>query len=373
MIYLDHAASTVPYPQALQKSQDASAHLIANPISNHTAGQTARKAIDDARLQVAGVFGVKPAHVVFTSGATEATHMATIGAFLHAKKQDPNSLTILRSPFLHHSGINATQFCADHLGATLLNLPIDPNGHFDTTTVAHATPGLIVTEHASSETGILQKITALRAAFPHTPIVLDIAASIVTEYIDFSTNPADFLCLSAEKIGGLKGSGALIMKHSTSHMLPLIAGTQEWGLRGGTENLSGIVALGEALSVHHQNKSSFKSHLQLLHDTTRDFFAEYLPDCIITTPTSDFIEDIFHFILPDSAPDGATFVVQCDMQGLCISAGPACASGAVGGSKVLLSKGYTPSQAKRGVRISFGRTTTVAELNTALHIIQKNI
>ena len=179
---------------------------------------------------------------------------------------------------------------------------------------------------------------------------------------------ADFITISGEKFGGPSGCGILLKKQEAP-LIPLFAGPHEFGHRAGTENSIGIIGLAKALEIHLEQHDELRSHLLELHKFTREYCEKHLPRCVITTPEKNFLPHVFHFLLPDG--DSETFVAKCDLAGLSISAGSACSSGAVGVSKVLQNMGHDKNEARKGVRVSFGRGTTTEEVGKGLEIMRK--
>lgn len=373
MIYLDHAAATNPYPRSL----DVDEELYANPSSIHAPGQVVRAALDKARLQLARDLECQPTEIVFTSGATEAIHLAIIGHYLSRSNKRG---VVYTSPLVHSCVWSALSFLETHFAVEVRHLPIDADGFLDLAAIGEAVfaeADLIVTEFGNSEIGLLQPVTKLGKALekwvsetgqPKPALIVDAAAAVVTEKVALEYQKCDFIALSAEKFGGLKGSGLLL--HRTGVPLTsIIGGSHELGYRGGTENVMGALALSNALQWHEEAKTATRKSLLKWHQLTRAWFTDNLPSCQITTPVENFLPHVFHFILPSSS--AALFVAKADQAGLAISAGSACSSGTTTASKVLLHLGLDEVAAGRGVRLSFGRITTPTELREALEIIKQ--
>ncbi len=376
MIYLDHAAATVPFADLPVQVGEH----YANPSSVHALGRASRAQLDNARRQVATACECKPSEVVFTSGATEAMHLAVIGGWLVSREQRAESSggIVYVSPLVHSCVWSALDFLQTHFDVEVKHLPIDPRGFLDLDQIGEdvfASAQMIITEFGNSEIGLLQPVTKLGKKMikwvietkSEKPIyVVDAAAAVVTEKIALEYQKCDFITLSGEKFGGLKGSGVLLRREGRA-LTSIIGGSHELGLRGGTENVLGAVALGAALEKYSEQQVASREQYIEFQTLVREFFETKLPQCAITTPVEDYLPHVFHFQIPDST--APVFVARADQAGLAISAGSACSSGTTTASKVLLNLGLDESAATRGVRLSWGRTTTQEELETALEII----
>jgi cysteine desulfurase len=374
-IYLDHAAGTSPCSAVQEKLPKLVREIYGNPSAIHGAGQKTRAIIDEARLTVAGFFRVKVDQVIFTSGATESLFLATVGHWL--ARPDKSLTKILVSPLAHSAVWGAVNFLVKNFQASKELLPIDDLGFWD---LEKITPellsevSLVVGEHGNSEIGLIQpvkKLTSLLTASSSNPaFIVDVAASIVTEDVSLDSLGADFVALSGEKFGGLPGAGVLIKSEKIS-LGSLIEGSHEFGYRGGTENWVGIWALGEALKQHQKISQKLRIDFERFHEMVRTFFIQNFPKVKILTPEENYLPHIFHFLLPEG--EANTFVTKCDLAGVEISAGPACSSGAVGGSVVLKNLKMSEMQAKRGVRLSWGVGTAKEELKQGLEILKLNL
>ncbi len=328
-MYLDHAAATTLWPEVKTLIGELLSQDLANPSSIHTSGRRARGLIDQARQTCADIFQVDLDQVIFTSGATEAANLA-----LHKKK-------VWVSPLAH----------------ACMRQSVGESCSFEDAEI-------LASEHGCSETGHVKDVQNLNKKSDQK-IVLDIAASVITEEINLKNSGAEALILSGEKFGGLAGSGLLI-KAKDFEITPLQGGTQEFGFRGGTENIIGIVALAKALELHTQHKAKLRAHFEKLHQYAR---AELEKSGFkIISPEQNYLPHILHFLLPQS--DSHTFVVQADLAGVELSAGTACSSGTTQPSGVLQALGFSDQEALRGVRMSFGRETSKAEVEKALQHIK---
>lgn len=372
--YLDHAAGTPPYEEVLKKWHLMEKDHWANPTSVHSLGLKARSVIDESRFTVAKIFNCSPSEVIFTSGGTEAFHLGLLGYLIALrKKKDQKNFKILMSPIAHRCMQEAAS-CAKHrLGAQIEFLPINFQGFFEFSDLSVSylkSFDVIALEHGNSEIGICQKVSLLGEKLQEIPLeerphfIVDTAASIVTEKVSFLDLGCTAFFVSGEKFGGMKGSGALI--HSQKKPLaPLFAGSQEFGMRGGTENLGGIFTLAQALKIHEKEKKSYREKYEDLHQYARKRIEQ--KNCSITTPTKNYLPHILHFSAKKGS--GHSLVIRADLKGICISSGPACSSGSVKPSPVLKALGVEDRYAEKGVRISFGPDTSYADIDALLELL----
>lgn len=383
-IYLDHAAATPIYPEVLKKITESGTQYWGNTSSIHSEGQNTKKILDEARYECARFFECEIGEVIFTSGATESIHLGIIGNYLSQITKDKtikNKNVIYVSPIVHSSILGACEYLEKYFEAQIKLLPLDKNGFLDIDKIDEkifSEARMIITEHGNSEIGLLQPVAKLGKKImkyrsenetKNTPFFLvDIAASVVTEKVSLRNQICDMLTVSGEKFGAPSGTGVLIKKFKTP-LKSLFLGSQEFGFRAGTENWLGILGICEALKLHNKNRVSQREKYKLLHEFTREYFLKKFPKIQIVTPGKKFLPHVFNFIL--SNENSEFFVQKCDLEGLQISAGSACSSGNVMGSKVLKALGFSDELAKKGVRISFGRTTEIGDLKKAFKIFEK--
>lgn len=368
-LYFDHAAATALRPEAKSVLEQTLNIFHTNPSSVHKMGQKARGLMDEARIDLAEIFMVKPAEVIFTSGATEAIHTAIIGAYL-AKTENLKKGVVYTSPLTHSCVWRALDFLHQQHNVTVKFLPLTAAGHLDLEKINETIieeSDLIITEHLNSEVGILQPAAKLgkklirwaeETELQKPIFIVDAAASAVSERVGLDFQKCDLLALSAEKIGGLGGCGVLLKKEGLA-LVPLQGGTQEWGWRGGTENVLGILALKEAYKALFQNQTETNKNLEAIKKVLLDFLKTNFPELKITTPDEGSGSHILHFLLTHDT--ASLKVVQADLAGVAISAGSACSSGSIEASKVLTGLGYDDNTARMGLRISWGWNTDLEE------------
>nr|WP_310523184.1 cysteine desulfurase family protein [Polymorphobacter sp.] len=334
-IYLDHAATTPALPAAIAAMAEAAA-TIGNPSSVHSGGRTANAIIERARDTIAAWAACKPDQLIFTSGGTEALALAL-----------NTQLRILASATEHSAVLAARPDAA--------LIPVDSNGVLDLTALAEALkagPALIAVQHANNETGVIQPIAEIAALVTAANSLLLVDA--VQSATKLPLPQADYIALSAHKLGGTPGTGALIARDPTTITAVQRGGGQERGLRGGTPNLPGIAAFAAAIA-----QTPDWSHTETLRNHLESRLATRINGAcapLIVGASTPRLPNITNLALPGIA--SGTQVMALDLAGIMVSAGAACSSGKVATSHVLTAMGH-PSDA---IRISLGPTTTAAEV-----------
>lgn len=356
--YLDHNATTPLEASALEAMLPILREQFGNPSSVHRYGRRARAAIDTAREQVAALVNAHPSQVVFTSGGTEANNLAIQGV---AGRLRPGRLLV--SAIEHPSVAEAADSLIDQ-GWTIERLPVDDQGRLRQDILKEALlagPSLVSVMTANNESGAVQDIAAIASrardsgALLHTDAVQ--AAGKIG--LDFSASGAHLMSLSAHKIGGPKGAGALIVDKAVDIKPLLHGGGQEKGRRSGTENVAAIVGFGAAAAMVHERLAAYGLRLmrlrQLLESGLRQFQevevfavgAQRLPNTVC---------------LGVRGMEGETLVLQLDRAGFAVSSGSACASGGNEPSPVLLAMGIDRELARGSLRVSLGWGNTERDI-----------
>ena len=376
-IYLDNSATTKPRPEAISAAQTVLQKGWGNPSSLHDWGQRSATVLENARMQVAGLLNaIDPSTIVFTSGGTEANNLAILGV---ARKYATPQHIIVSS--IEHSAINEPVKLLEKWGWQVTRLPVNRYGRvnpLDLQTSLQPNTVLVSIIYGQSEVGTLQPIENLAAiAKEHGALFHTDAVQVAGRLpIDLQHLGVDLLSLSAHKIYGIQGAGALYIRQGIELVPLLSGGGQEASIRSGTQALPAIAALGVAaeLAANELQAESFRSIK--LRDRLFDLLADY--PCLETT--GDRIYRLPHhasFILSDrfaqQAPDitGKTIVRQLDRAGIGISAGSACHSGKLNPSPILSAMGYDAAAAKRGVRLTLGRDTTQADIDWTAMVLKQ--
>lgn len=343
--------------------QPCLADLFGNPSSLHREGQRARAAIERAREQVAALVHARPDEVVFTSGGTEGDHLAILGA---AWARGPTPGRIAISAIEHHAVHGAAEVLSDQ-GWAVDHLPVGPGGYLAPDAFAPAAGTVLVSLMlANNETGVLQPVAELarRAHEAGVLVHCDAVQGAGKVPIDVEALGVDYLVLSAHKMGGPKGAGALIARRGAP-LSPLFRGSgHERGRRGGTENLPGIVGLGVAAECAARELAAESTRLLALRGRLEAGIRIFLRGAVIHGETSPRLPNTVNVSFPGARSDH--LLMALDARGVAVSAGAACASGAVEPSPVLSAMAVPRAIATCAVRLSMGRTTTEDEVDVVL-------
>lgn len=346
VLYLDWHAHAPLWPVAEQAAINALKH--ANVSSVHLAGRRAKQLLEGARDQVAGSLGVAPAEIVFCSGGTEACVLALLGL---ARAQQPGP--ILASPLEHPAVEHALARLARE-GFETQRLELDHAGRVTWDTEALRAARLVVCQWVNHETGHLQPLPELAAACDAQAVPLFSDAVQAWGKLP-SVRPPSGLTAAAfagSKIGAGSGAGALYLRRGADFEAPWPGGSQERGLRPGAPNLPGLAALAAATSELSQWQ---RPHVAVTQRSLRDLLSGL--GATLNSPEEHCVNTVVNASFPSIRSD--LLVAACDAEGLCVSAGAACASGAARESAVLRAL-YpdAPTRASSALRISFGPTTT---------------
>lgn len=360
--YLDHNASA-PLLQAARQAMLDALDLTANPSSVHSEGRAARKIIEQARRDVAALVGARHDHVVFTSGATEAAStLLTPDWQMGRGTVRMSHLYVCAAD--HPCLLGGGRFEADHV----TRIGVDGNGILDLEALTQALDRhdkadglpLVAIHAANNETGVVQPLAAIGAAVKAAGgvLVADAAQAAGRIVLDLTDGSADFLILSAHKMGGPKGIGAFVGGSDLMMPRPLvIGGGQERGFRAGTENLAAIAGFGAAAKEAVVQLGEVEQ-LRTLRDRLEDAVLALAPDATIFGRQVARLANTTFFAIPGVKSETAQ--IAFDLAGVSLSAGSACSSGKVGPSHVLKAMGYENSDG--ALRVSIGRATTEADL-----------
>jgi cysteine desulfurase len=364
MIYLDHNASTPVRPEVIDAMLVALRDLGANPSSAHRDGQRVRAAVEAARDQVAALVNARADEVVFVSGGTEGDHLAIVGGALARREA---GRTVAFAAIEHHAVHGAAELLAD-LGWAHVTLPCDADGRTPPDAVDSLPVGttLLSVMLANNETGVLQPVAELttRARARGMLVHCDAVQATGKVAVDVAALGVDYLVLSGHKFGGPKGAGALVIRRGAP-LKPLQRGTgHERGRRGGTENVPGIVGLGLAAEYAAAELAAEGVRLASLRERFEQGLLAAVPDAVIHGARVPRLPNTINASFPGARADH--LLLALDARGVAVSAGAACASGAVEPSPVLAAMGVPRALAISALRFSLGRTTTEAEVALAL-------
>ena len=364
MIYFDHNASTPVRPEVVEAMREVLTDLSANPSSLHREGQRARAAVERAREQVAALLHARPEDVVFTSGGTEGDHAGLIGA---AWALEPRGRRIAFSGIEHHAVHGAAAVLA-RSGFAAEHLPVLAEGWVPPAALDALPAGttLVAVMLANNETGVLQPVAeiARRAHERGLRVLCDSVQAAGKIPVDVEVLGADYLVVSAHKLGGPKGAGALIVRQGAP-CEPLFRGSgHERGRRGGTENVPGIVGFGLAAELAAREQRAEAVRLLGLRERFERGLRAALPDAVVHGARAPRLPNTVNASFPGARSDH--LLMALDARGIEVSAGAACASGAVAPSPVLTAMGVPRELAICALRFSMGRTTAEAEVEQVL-------
>jgi len=366
--YLDYNSTTPVDPQVLAAMLPYLAENFGNASSIHSAGQTARAAVDRARESVAALIGAKPSEIVFTSGGTEADNLALfglVGASTASRKH------IITTAIEHHAVLNSAQ-ALEKQGIAVTFVRVGRDGIVDPDEIRRALRPetiLISVMCTNNELGTIQpveeigKIAAEADVYFHSDAVQ--AAGKLP--LDVDRLGADLLSISAHKIYGPKGVGALYVCNGTPLEPQFHGGHHERDRRPGTENVPGIVGLGKAAELARANLAADAARVGALRDRLEAALLAAVPSVRVNGDRGRRVMNTTHMTFAGAG--GEALLIALDLQGVACSTGAACSSGAVEPSHVLLAAGLTPYEARSSLRFSLGRPTSEEEIDYAISVI----
>ncbi|HUJ32979.1 MAG TPA: cysteine desulfurase NifS [Candidatus Acidoferrum sp.] len=371
-IYLDHNATTPVDPRVLDAMLPHFAGAFGNASSIHSAGQQARAAVDAARDSVAGLIGAKPAEIVFTSGGTEADNLALLG--IVAASATPRK-HVITTAIEHHAVLNTCQQL-EKQGTDVTFVDVGSNGIVDPEDVRRALRPetiLISVMHANNEIGTIQPIAEIGRIAAEADVYFhcDAVQSAGKLPLDVNRLGVDLLSLSAHKICGPKGVGALYVRSGTPLAPQTFGGHHERDRRPGTENVPGIVGLGKAAELARTRLNEDSPRVAALRDRLE---AALLASISMVRVNGDRKRRVANTTnLAFSGAGGEALVIALDLVGVACSTGAACSSGAVEPSHVLTAIGLSHDEARSSLRFSLGRTTTAEEIDEAIATIPRAV
>jgi len=364
-IYLDHNATTQPAGEVIEEMTDSLRIVWGNPSSTHLPGQAARRALTDARTRVANFLGCQGAELVYTSGATEANHMAILGALQLGKATGRQRLVMSA---VEHPGLLALAARLQSDGVAVDLIPVNAHGQLDLEAARRLIGpdvALVSVMGANNETGVLMP-TAELAALAHaagTWLHVDATQLLGKTPARFDSSGADLWSVSAHKLHGPKGIGALIVRKGLNWPA-LFSGRQERNRRGGTENLPGIVGFAAAAERAGLTLAADISHMRQLQAHLEDGLQAALPRIHLYGAQAERLPNTS--CLRFDTLDAEQVLGKLERAGVMASSGAACTASGTQPSHVLLAMGEPALHAKASVRLSLGRDTTLADIDRAI-------
>lgn len=371
-VYLDHAATTPLDPRVRKAMEPYLKSEFGNPSSLHRWGRRARMAIDAARETLATALHADPAEICFVSSGTESCNLAIIGCAL---KAPPNRRHILVSAVEHHCVLHAAEWLIP-FGYEVELIPVDRYGQVAPDAVRERIRDdtwLVSVMHANNEIGTLQPVEAIarickeRGVWFH----VDAVQTFGLLPVDVEAIGCDLLSVSAHKIYGPKGAGALYVRALTPLQPLMVGGGQERDRRAGTENVAGIVGFAEAVKLAEAVRETEAQRLTQLRDQFIQTVLETIPDAILTGHPTERLPSNAHFRFVGVPAD--SLLIALDRAGIGASSGAACSAGSLEPSHVLLALGWGETAAQEGVRFTLGRDTTWDDLQYVAEVLCREV
>jgi cysteine desulfurase len=374
MHYLDHNATSPLRPECLS----AMTHALAvggNPSSVHAKGRAARAITEDAREKVARLAGAKAEQVIFTSGATESNNLALFGAVEGSLAEGETRITRIFVLGIEHSSVLAT---ADRLAERFpwvktQRLPVTADGVIDLEGLRVALRegkgrALVTVMAANNETGVVQPIAEAAKLVREAGALLLVDAVPAAGKIKLDFSLCDYMILSAHKIGGPQGAGALVVREAVPLQPQLVGGGQQKGLRAGAENLSGIAGFGAAAHTLEDGEGE-RARIQHLRDHFEAALKQAVPEAVIFGAAQPRLCSTSCFAIPGLTAE--TALIGLDLDGVMMSSGSTCSSGKVAVSHVLEAMKVEEQLAGGALRASFGWSSTMEDVNAAIASLVK--
>jgi cysteine desulfurase len=369
-VYLDHAATSLMLPEALAAMTEELSQL-GNPSSLHNAGRRARRVVEEAREQIAAAYQARPSEVVFTSGGTEADNLAVKGLFWARRAADPARSRVLVTETEHHAVLDSVHWLADHEGASVDWMPVSPTGRLSPAQLRGAIerdPASVVLTSvmwANNEVGTVQPIADLAevARDYQIPFHSDAVQAAGQLPVGLASSGATALTITAHKLGGPVGVGALLLARGTDAVPVLHGGGQERDVRSGTLDAPAIRAFAVAVTIACERRADEAKRLAALRDDLIDQVMAAVPDATLNgePPGPGRLPGNAHFSFPGC--EGDALLMLLDARDIACSTGSACTAGVAQPSHVLLAMGADEARARGSLRFSLGYSTTQADVD----------
>jgi cysteine desulfurase len=372
MTYLDYAATTPVYPEAVAAMRPFLTETFGNPSGTHAAARAAKTALEDAREQVANALGAVPSEIVLTGGGTEADNLAVKGVARAAREAGLGDGVVTTA--FEHKGVLAPCDRLAHEGFRVNGVPVDGAGIVDLDALADALDDRTVVVSVmlvNNEVGTIQPLGELadlvRARAPRALFHTDAVQAVPWLDVAEAAAGADLVSISAHKFGGPKGVGALV-RRGDAPLEPLIeGGGQEWGLRSGTATVAGAVGMAMAMGVTAGRRAAEVARVGALRDRLAGGLAERVPGCFFNGDATRKVAGNCHAGFP--GVEAEALLVLLDQAGLYAAAGSSCTSGATEPSHVLAAMGLSRDDALASIRLSLGYASTDTDVDIALDVI----
>jgi cysteine desulfurase len=378
--YLDHAASTPMRPEAVAAMEPFLRRSFANPSGGHAAARAAKTALEEAREEIAALLGARPGEVVFTGGGTEADNLAVKGAARArraAEGGDPQRASVVTTAF-EHKGVLASVDRLEREGFGASRVGAASTGIVDVDALLAAVDertAVVSVMLVNNEVGTIQPldeiVAGVRERAPRAVVHTDAVQAVPWLDVARAAAGADLVAVSAHKFGGPKGMGALVVRSGT-RLEPLVeGGGQEGGLRSGTSNVAGAVAMAAALRATSDGRDADVARVGGLRDRLVAGLVAAIPDTFENGARETKVAGNAH--LGFRGVEAETLLVALDRAGVYAAAGSSCSSGATDPSHVLAAMGLARADALASIRLSLGFASVDADVDAALGVIPAEV
>jgi cysteine desulfurase len=370
-VYLDYAATTPVRPEVLEAMLPyLTEQAFGNPSRAHRFGRAARAGIEQARREVAQAAGAEPSQVIFTSGGTEADNLGIMGAALAARDRGAAMCAVVSA--IEHKAVLAAAHAVCHLGGREVVLPVDGNGRVDLDALDAALrerPAVVSIMWVNNEVGVVQPVKEIagRCCDAGVAFHTDAVQAFGKVPVNLAALGCTLASLSGHKIGAPKGIGALVVRDRKAIEAIIHGGGQQFGIRPGTENVPGAVAMGRAAALAAAEPERAAERLRALRDELAARLRSAVTDVVINAEAAERAPHVLNVAVPGA--DSEALLMHLDLAGVACSSGSACSTGAVEPSHVLTAMGVPRELALGAVRMSLGHGTTEDDVARAAEVM----
>jgi cysteine desulfurase len=370
-VYLDHAATTPVRPEVLEAMLPyLTNQAFGNPSSAHRYGRAARAGIEQARRDVAQAVGAEPNQVIFTSGGTEADNLGIIGAALASRDRGGSVCAVVSA--IEHKAVLAASHAVCHLGGREIVLPVDRLGRVSLEALDAALadrPAVVSIMWVNNEVGVVQPVAEIARRCREAEVVFhtDAVQAFGKVPVSVTDLPCTLLTLSGHKIGAPKGIGALVVRDRKAVEAIIHGGGQQYGIRPGTENVAGAVALGRAALLAAREQAEEAVRLRELRDRLAARLLAGVTDLTVNGEGTETAPHVLNVSV--AGADSEALLMHLDLAGIAASSGSACSTGSVEPSHVLVAMGVPRDLALGAIRFSLGHGSTVEDVDRVADVM----
>ncbi len=368
MVYLDYQA-TSPMPEAIREVYVEALAGVGNPSSIHQAGQRQRAVLEESKERLARLLGCEPIEIILTSGGTEAINTALKGAVwaAQAARGADTPTTLVSSRAEHHATLDALKWLHENEGTEIAWVPVDDGAVLDTDSleviVSDHPATMVTTLLANNEVGSLQPVEEIAriGLEAGVPTHVDAIAALGYIPVDFARLHVTAMSVSAHKVGGPVGVGALVLSRHAPELSALIHGGDQQRGRSGTLDVAGVVAFAAALELREQQRLESSERLRELRDSLKEGLLSVVPEIVVRGSSAQRLPGNLHITVPGC--EGDVLLYLLDQQGIQVSTGSACQAGVPEPSHVLMAMGLPEETARGALRFSLGYHTTPEDID----------